>query len=122
MLRTKYQAGFTSIGLIFVLIIAALAVYIIIKVTPAYIEAYSVGDVASSLKKEPNWKNKSPEELYSIIKRRLEINGIRSVKQEDVKIEKTPEELAVQIDYEVKIPIFGNVALALSFHKSAVVR
>jgi hypothetical protein len=48
--RAKHQAGLTAIGLILILIPVGLAVYIVLKVAPVYIEALSVGDAVSSLK------------------------------------------------------------------------
>ena len=50
--RAKNQAGLTAVGLILILIPVGLAVYIFLKAAPAYIEAFSVGDVVNSLKKE----------------------------------------------------------------------
>lgn len=120
--RTQSQAGLTFIGLLLILIPVGLAVYIILKVAPVYIEAFSVGDVISSLRKEYDLKEKSRDEIYNIIKKRLEVNDIKSVNKDDIKITKTPNEVSVAVDYEVKVELFGNVALALTFHKAGVVR
>jgi hypothetical protein len=120
--RAKHQAGLTAIGLILILIPVGLAVYIVMKVAPVYIEAFSVGDVVNSLKKELDLKEKSREEIYTMIKKRLDVNDISSVDKDDIKIQKTVNDVKVAIDYETRVPLFGNVALALSFHKSAVMR
>jgi uncharacterized protein DUF4845 len=120
--RAKHQAGLTAIGLILMLIPVGLAVYIVLKVAPVYIEALSVGDVVNSLKKEFDLKEKSREEIYTMIKKRLDVNNISSVDKDDIKIQKTVNDVKVAIDYETRVPLFGNVALALSFHKSAVMR
>jgi Domain of unknown function (DUF4845) len=121
--RVKNQAGLTAIGLILILIPAGLAVYIVMRAAPAYIEALSVGDVVNSLKKEPDLKEKSREEISKIIQKRLyEINNVSSVDKSDIKIQKTVSDVTVTIDYEARVPLFWNVALALSFHKSAVMR
>jgi hypothetical protein len=118
--RAKHQAGLTAIGLILILIPVGLAVYIVMKVAPVYIEAFSVGDVVNSLKKELDLKEKSREEIYTMIKKRLDVNDISSVDKDDIKIQKTVNDVKVAIDYETRVPLFWNVALALSFHKSAV--
>ena len=120
--RAKNQAGLTAIGLILILIPVGLAVYIILKAAPAYIEAFSVGDVVNSLKKELDLKEKSREEIYTTIKKRLDVNNISSVDKDDIKIQKTVNDVTVTIDYETRVPLFWNVALALSFHKRAVMR
>jgi hypothetical protein len=120
--RAKHQAGLTAIGLILILIPVGLAVFVVMKVAPVYIEALSVGDVVNSLKKELDLKEKSREEIYTMIKKRLDVNNISSVDKDDIKIQKTVNDVKVAIDYEANVPLFGNVALALSFHKSAVMR
>ena len=121
MQRAKHQAGFTAIGLMLILIPVGLAVYIVMKVAPVYIEALSVGDVVNSLKKELDLKERSREEIYTMIKKRFDINNISSVNKDDIKIQKTVNNVTVTIDYEARAPLFWNVALAFAFHKSAVV-
>jgi len=120
--RVKNQAGLTAIVLILILIPVGFGVYIILKVAPVYIEVLSVGDVVNSLKKELDLKEKSREEIYTIIKKRLDVKNISSVDKDDIKIQKTVNDVTVTIDYEARAPLFGNVALAFSFHKSAVMR
>jgi hypothetical protein len=48
--RATNQTGLTAISLIFLLILVGLAVYIVLKAAPVYIEVFSVGDVVNSLK------------------------------------------------------------------------
>ena len=120
--RAKNQTGLTTISLILLLIPVVLIVYIVIKAVPVYMEAFSVGDAINSLKKEADLKEKSQDEIYNMIKKRLDVNNIHSIDKKDVKIQKNVNDVTVNIDYEVKAPLFGNVALALSFQKSAVVR
>jgi hypothetical protein len=118
--RANHQAGVTAIGLILTLIPVGLIAYIVMRAAPAYIEAFSVGDVVNSLKKELDVREKSREEIYSMIKKRLDVNNISSVDKDDIKIQKTTNNVTVTIDYEARVPLFWNVALALSFHKHAV--
>jgi hypothetical protein len=122
MYGAKRQAGLTAIGLMLILIPVGLAVFIVMRVAPVYIEAFSVGDVVHSLKKELDLKEKSREEIYTMIKKRLDVNNVSSVDKDDIKIQKTVNDVKVAIDYEARVPLFGNVALALSFHKNAVMR
>jgi len=118
--RVQNQAGITVIGLIFILVPFALIGYIIMRAVPVYIESLSVGDALNSLKKEPEIKEKSRDEIYKMIRKRLEVNNITSVEKEDIDIQKTLNDVKVTVDYQAKAPLFGNVALAFSFHKSAV--
>ena len=122
MYSAKNQVGFTFIGIILILIPVAFIAYLIVKAVPAYVEALSVGDAVNSLKKEIDLKDKSKEEIYKMIQKRFEVNDIRSVTKDDVKVQKTSTEVSVTIDYEARVPLFSNVTLVLSFHKSAVMR
>jgi len=89
---------------------------------PAYIEAFNVGDAVTSLRKDIDLRERSRDEIYTILKKRLDVNDIKNVAKEDVTIQKTVNSTTVNVDYEVKVPLFGNIALALSFHKSVVLR
>ena len=58
-----------------------------------------------------------------MIKKRLDVNNISRVDiKDDVKIQKTVNDVTVTIDYEARVPLFWNIALAFSFNKRAVVR
>jgi len=92
------------------------------KAVPAYIESFSVRDAVNSLKKEGDLKDKSKEEIYRMLQKRFDVNDIHSVGQDDIKIHKTPTELSVTVDYETRIPLFSNAALALKFHKRVELR
>lgn len=120
--RAQNQHGLTFLGLIIILLPFILIGYVILLAAPAYIEGYSVGDVINSMKKEYDLKEKPREEIYNMLRKRLEVNDIKSIQKEDIKIQKTTNEVTVTVDYETKVPLFWNVALALSFHKQAVVR
>ena len=120
--RVQNQAGITVIGLIFILVPFALIGYIVMRAAPVYIESLSVGDAINSLKKEADIKEKSRDEIYRMIRKRLDVNNITSVEKEDIDIQKTVNDVKVTVDYQTKVPLFGNVALAFSFHKNAVVR
>lgn len=122
MYSAKNQHGLTFFGIVLILIPIGLLAYIIAMAIPAYLESYSVGDVVNSLRKEIDLKDKSKEEIYKMIQKRFEVNDIHSVEPGDIKIQKTPTEVSVTIDYEARVPLFSNATLALAFHKSVVVR
>ena len=122
MYRIRKQAGWTFIGIILIVIPLGLIGYVVMRAIPAYIESYSVGDAVYSLKKEIDLKDQSKEEIYRLLQKRFEINDIHSVAKDHIKIQKTPTETSVTIDYESRVPLFGNIALAFTFHKSAVLR
>lgn len=116
------QAGITAIGLILTLIPIGFLAYIGLRIAPVYIEGFSVGDAVTSLRKEADLKERSKDEIYVLLQKRLAVNDIRSVGKDDVKIIKTVNDVTIKVDYEVRVPIAGNMALVMTFNKSTVIR
>ena len=122
MYSVRNQAGVTLIGIIFTLIPLAVLAYIIMKGVPAYVESYNVGRAVDSLKKEVDLKDKPQEEIYRLLQKRFAVYDVHSVIKDDIKIDKTFTDVTVTIDYESRVPLFSNIALAFTFQKSAVLR
>lgn len=121
---TSYEAqkGLTAISIALLLALAGFAVFLVFKLAPPYIEAYGVQDSVNSLTKELEIRDKSKEDVYKLLQKRLEVNDVKSVKKEDVTIQKAGKILKVQVDYEVRIPLVGNIDLALTFHNAIEVQ
>jgi hypothetical protein len=49
---------------------------VVLKAAPVYIETFHVGDVVHSPKREADVPSKSREEIYTMIKKRLDVNAI----------------------------------------------
>jgi hypothetical protein len=122
MRKLQTQAGLTAIGFILILIPVGFLIYAVLKVAPVYIEAFSVGDALQSLKKEPDIRERTQNDIYTLIQKRLEVNNIRSIKKEDVKIVKTVNDITVKVEYEARVPLIANIDLMMSFHKSTLIR
>ena len=122
MYKIRKQAGWTFIGVIFSIIPLAVLGYIVMKSVPPYLESFNVASAVNSLKKETDLKDKPKEEIYRLLQKRFEINDVHSVEKDHVKIQKAPTETSITIDYESRVPLFSNIALVFTFHKSAVLR
>lgn len=122
MRRSHPQAGLTAIGLILLLIPLGFLGYVGLRIIPVYIEGFSVGDAVHSLRKEADLRDRSKDEIYLMLQKRLAVNNIRSVGKDDVKIVKTSSEVTIKVDYEVRVPVAGNIALVMTFNKTATIR
>lgn len=122
MRKAPKQAGITAVGFVLILVPVAFFIYVGMKMAPAYIEAFSVGDALGSLRKEAEIQERSPGDIYNLLRKRFDINNISSVQKEDVKILKTGKDVTVKVDYEARVPLVENIDLVMSFHKSTVLR
>lgn len=112
------QRGMTAIGWLIVLGLLAFFVLLVLRLAPGYLEFYKVESVIDSLKDEPYIGNKTPMEIRSLLQRRIDVNSIDHVDAKDIKIEQSGGRTTITADYEVRVPMIGNVDAVSKFHKS----
>lgn len=111
------QEGLTFLSLLIVLAVIGFFAYIGIKLTPVYLEHFSVTSSLQSLAEEES-QGLAVGELRSRLLKRLEINNVSHVTEKDISIRSDAGSKTVTIQYEVQEPFYGNVSLLLSFEDS----
>ncbi len=113
------QRGITALSILLAIVLGGLAVLLLLKIAPVYIEWYSVNNAFGSLKEDLELRAKSAPEIQTLLKKRFELNDIHSVNlREDVQIKKTGSHLLIELKYEVVTPLFSNISLLFNFEKS----
>ena len=115
------QKGLTGVSIMVILVAIAFAAIIILKIMPIYFDAFKVGDVVSSMKDERGLGDKSNREITSMILKRLDVNMVSDVKKEHIFIEKIKNDIYIDVEYEVRKQMFGNLDVVVSFKKSVEV-
>lgn len=115
------QKGLTGISIMAILVVIAFGALIFLKIMPIYFDSFKVGDVVSSLKAERGLGEKSNNEITRMILKRLDVNAVTDVTKEHIFIEKTKNDVFVDLEYEVRKPMFGNLDVVISFKKSVEV-
>ncbi|MCC6302578.1 MAG: DUF4845 domain-containing protein [Gammaproteobacteria bacterium] len=113
----KKQEGLTFLSLLIVLAVIGFFAYIGIKLTPVYLEHFSVTSSLQSLAEEES-QGLAVGELRSRLLKRLEINNVSHVGENDIDIRSDSGSKTVTIQYEVQEPFYGNVSLLISFEDS----
>ncbi len=111
----KKQQGMTGLGWMTVIFLICFFAFVGIKIFPVYMENHSVKSIIKAVEQEPNVVRKSSGAVRTMIKKRLLINGIRDLKNENIIIKKFAGVLSVKIEYEVRRPLFGNLDVVMSF-------
>lgn len=111
----KSQQGMTAIGWIIVLGLIAFFVLLALRLTPGYLEFMTVKGSLESLHNEPDITQKTPAEIRSMLGKRFDINDVKSISSKDVKVESQSGRLRVWVDYEVRVPVLGNVDAVTTF-------
>lgn len=112
------QKGLTGISIMAILVVIAFTALIFLKIMPVYFDAFKVGDVVSAMKDERGLGDKSNNEIATMILKRLDVNMVTDVTKDDVFVEKTKDTIFIDVEYEVRKNMFGNLDVVVSFKKS----
>ncbi len=115
------QKGMTAIGWLFVLVLIVFLSLIPIKIVPLYLNAYKITSALSSLKADQMARGKQPHELRTLLLRRLDIDSLTDIKAQDIIITRQKDSYLVQVDYQIKQQLFGNMYVVVIFDESAEV-
>jgi len=118
----RHQQGLTLISWMVVIAIALFFVMIGLKMVPTYLENYSIKQVLASVEQDRSLREMDRAELKRTILKRFKINSVYEFNRDDLKISKADDGLKISIDYEVRKPVVGNVAVVMTFSESAFVR
>lgn len=105
----RQQRGMTGLGILIIVAMVGVFVLVGLRLMPSYLESMRVQGQLSSLSEDPAVDGKSPAEIRKLLQRRFSIDDVRSVKPEQVKIEKGNGMVVIDINYEVRTPVIGNI-------------
>jgi len=114
----KTQQGITLLGFIIVLGVVGLFAYVGMKLFPMYSEYYSVRSALKGLANEPGIANTEPRRIQDLFFRRLYVNYSENVKPEHVKIKRVGAGWQIDVKYEVRRPLMGNLDVVGRFEST----
>jgi hypothetical protein len=109
----------TAIGWLFVIVMIVAAALFLMKLIPIYIEGFNVGSVVSGMENDPEMRGVPPGKIVSTLMKRLDINMVDAVTKEDVYVTREQDQMLLEVEYEVREPLVGNLDIVVSFHKEA---
>ncbi len=109
------QRGMTGLGWLTVLMILGFFVFLVLKIGPVYMEHYSIRSVLHSFDADTSLARKSPGKLREMIKHRLKINSVYDFDMHNLKIKKRPDRFDIDLSYDVRKPMAGNIDVLISF-------
>ncbi len=110
-----HQRGMTGIGWLMVLMVLGFFVFLILKIGPTYMEHYSIRSVLHSFDADTSLAKKSPRMLRQMIRNRLKINSVYDFDMHNLKIKKRPDRFDIDLSYDVRKPLVGNIDVLISF-------
>ena len=114
----KHEHGMTMISCLLILTVIGFFIMLGLKVGTVYMEHYSVRQVMKSIQHEPLVSRKPVAEIRKMLERRFDMNSIRSLKRDNVKIRRSGGVTKSDGNYEQRRPIVGNLDVLITFSES----
>ncbi len=114
----------TFVGTVLTIIAIVIAATVIMRVVPVYLQYYSIIKSIDDLNSIPasNLTGDSMQdinELKSVLDKHLDINGITSLKENQLTIEPLgANKFMIRLKYQVRKPLIYNVSLLFDFNHS----
>ena len=119
----RTQRGMTMLGFLITLSVVILFLFCGMKIVPMYIEFYSVKKMLATISNNPEAANSSKDQIRKLFGRSLEIDYVKIIKPEMLKIETTESGYNLVVDYERREPLIANLDVVGKFRaEQAVVR
>ncbi|MCD9031085.1 DUF4845 domain-containing protein [Luteimonas sp. Y-2-2-4F] len=112
------QKGMTLLGFLIVLAVVGFFAYIAMRLFPMYSEYYSVRAAMKGLSEEAGIANQDPARIQDLFFRRLYISYSENVKKEHVKLKRVGNAWQMDVQYEVRRPLVGNLDVVGRFEAS----
>jgi predicted membrane chloride channel (bestrophin family) len=112
------QSGLSMLGFLFVTIVIVVCVMIGFRVTPAFIEYYSIQKALEQALVDTRDLN-STAEVRAAFQRRADAGYIESVNGRDIEVVKTRNQITASASWTRKLPLIANASLLLEFDATA---
>jgi hypothetical protein len=112
------QRGLGLWGWIFVLGVIGFVALVALKLIPIYLAELGIQRVVSSTAKDPGNGSLALPELRKAMRTRWDVEGITTLRVEDVKLVKSGTGRALTYDYKAEAELFYNISLVVHFQET----
>ena len=113
------QRGISLSGLLIWALILILVSISGLRIAPAYIEYSSINRNLAAIVKDINSQSADLNQARILFSKRAQIDDIKSVNGQDIKINKENGRIVLSASYVVKIPLISNISLHIDFEASS---
>ena len=124
---TNKQTGMSTIILIVIIGLFGYAIFMGLKITPVYMEYFSIRSAVDGLADEMQTRQMSKAQYMDLMRRRLDINyvnidgltpsrdGCEKSKKDPFHFKTVKKNTEVGVNYEKRIPMIANIDFLISF-------
>jgi hypothetical protein len=115
------QFGASFFSWLFLIGVLGFAGVMGLRIIPIYLDAYTVDNILEEVATEARTKTMSKNQIWSSIKKRLDINNIRNLSKENFEFKRERGKEVVTLKYAVRTKLVGNLDGIVSFAKTRII-
>lgn len=117
------EKGMTLWSTTFVLGVLGMAVFLILKLFPVYMQDFKVEKALQSVAAQPGAGAMSRPEIVQALNNRFMVDDVEHVRaDQQLVIEQAGKNKVYRLDYEAVVPLFRNVSALIEFQHAQEVR
>jgi len=114
----RQQRGLTLISWLVILMMVGFFILLGLRLAPVYMQNYTVKNIITDLQQESGISRKPASEIRELLLRRFDVNGIENLGRENIKISRARGKTKIEVAYETRKHIAGNVDVVVTFNES----
>lgn len=114
------QGGMSTLGMMTVALAVIFAGVTAMKLWSPYYDDLAVKTALENIANEDTTKSLGPNEIRQTINKRLQVNQVE-LSKDDVLIKKEDGVIKIDIIYERRVPMYGNIDAMVKFNHSATI-
>lgn len=109
------QSGASALTILIMVLFFGSLLTLGIKLGPAYMDDKTISEAVESIRDTEGLSRMGPPQIRTLINKRLIVNNVRSLKPEDITVEKNGDVALIKVEYEVRDNVFRNIDTVLHF-------
>ena len=118
----KREQGLTMTGFLTLSVVLIFMALLVFRLLPPYLEYFYVQKAVDGVAKDLDLQTAAPREIRNAFDRRALIDNITTITGEDLQIVKQGDNVVLDANYSVKVPIIANIAACIDFQASSAKR
>ncbi|WP_303291341.1 DUF4845 domain-containing protein [Marinobacter sp. SS5-14b] len=110
----KHQQGSALTMMIVALFFGGLLT-LALKLGPAYLDDFTIQEALENLENTEGLSKMGPAQVRGVINKQLSVNNVRGFDAKNITVEKDGDSVLLNVDYEVRNNLFGNVDTVVHF-------
>jgi ABC-type transport system involved in cytochrome bd biosynthesis fused ATPase/permease subunit len=116
----KNQHGMSTLGMMTVALLIVFGAVTAMKLWSPYYDDLAVKTAVENMSKEESTRAMTPNEILQTLNKRLQVNQV-TLNKDDVKVKKEDGIIKIDVVYERRIPMYGNIDAMVKFNHHATI-